>query len=232
MRTSNLLGTALLCLIAGAAASCGSTESTCTERGDCRNPCDDPAYAEKYPAACPDGGTAGSGGTAGNAGSGGDAGDEDVSTGGSGAAGGEAGAGGFDAGDGGDADASDGGEAEAPWCDPTSLPNEDPCVVHDDYGIFVSPSGSDASGCGTMASPCATVAQGLTEAKSTEKRLYVCGDGGAYEESLTVDTSLDGLTVFGGFRCSNWNYAPSAVRTQVKPTDAQTAIEVEAGSSA
>lgn len=233
MRTSNrlVLGTALLGLIAASVASCGPTESTCAERGDCRNPCDDPAYAEKYPAACPDAGTGGTGGTAGEAGSAGDAGDEDVSTGGTGGTGGEAGAGGQDAGDAeaGGSGGEDGGDAEAePYCDPTSSPDEDPCVIHDELGIFVSPSGNDAAGCGTMAAPCATVARGLIEAKSAGKRLYACGDGGSYDEALTIDASLDGLSVFGGFRCSDWSYAPSAVRTQVKPAGAQTAIVVEA----
>ena len=165
------------------------------------------------------GGSGGGGGSAGTGagGSSGDAGDEDVSTGDTGGTGGEAGAGG-----------KDGGDAKAePTCDPTSMPDEDPCVIHDDHGIFVSPSGSDGAGCGTMASPCATIARGLTEAKFASKRLYVCGDGGSYVENLTIDGSLDGLTVFGGFRCDDWSYAPSAVRTQVKPAGAQTALVVE-----
>ncbi len=232
MRTSNrlLLGTTLLCLMAASVASCGPTESTCAERGDCRNPCGDPAYAKKYPAACPDagvGGTGGTGGTGGDAGSAGDAGDEDVSTGGTGGTAGEAG---HDAGDAeaGDSGGEDGGDAEAePYCDPTSTPDEDPCVVHDDHGVFVSPNGSDAAGCGTMASPCATVARGLTEAKTVGKRLYACGDGGTYAESLTVGASLDALTLFGGFRCGDWSYAPGVVRAQVKPAGAQTALVVD-----
>ncbi len=93
--------------------------------------------------------------------------------------GGAAGTGGQDAGDGGDADAgaadsggNDGGDAETePYCDPTSLPGDDPCVIHDDHGIFVSPNGSDGAGCGTMASPCATLTEGMTHAKSEGKRV-------------------------------------------------------------
>jgi hypothetical protein len=152
------------------------------------------------------GGTGGTGGSAGASGTGGvsghDAGDGDAGT---------AGTGGEDGGDGGDAEAE-------PSCDPMSTPGEDACVIHDVYGIFVSPNGSDGAACGTMASPCATIGAGLLRAKADDKRLYACGDDGDYVEAVTVDASVDGLALYGGFRCSDWTYAPSTVRAHVIPS--------------
>jgi len=86
----------------------------------------------------------------------------------------------------------------------TNEPSADPCVVTDALGVFVSPSGSDTGACGTKASPCATIGKGLTVAKAANKRTYVCE--GTYNEKLVVDSSLDGVKVFGGFACSNWAY--------------------------
>ncbi len=169
------------------------------------------------------GGTSGTGGTAGDAGSSGsggtigDAGDEDVSTGGTGGTAGEGGSAGADAGDASDdlTDATE--EPEAFWCDPTWEPGDHECVIDDEFGVFVSPSGSDGAGCGTEANPCATMARGMTEAKAAGKRVYACGDGGAYAENLVIDASLDGLVVFGGFHCSGWTYEPDFVKTNVAP---------------
>jgi len=169
----------------------------------------------------PEGGT---GGTAG------DAGDEDVSTGGTGGTGGSAGIGGSagdDAGDASDApdDVSDAAEEpEAFWCDPTWEPSDNECVIDDEFGIFVAPSGTDGATCGSKAAPCKSVGQGMTRAKTTGKRLYACGDGGTYEESLSVGASLGGLTVYGGFHCSDWSYEPTAARSHVRPSDESPAL--------
>jgi hypothetical protein len=228
LRTTIATGMAGACIAAASLTSCADSGDT----GTCA---DDWSCSGKGGSGGSGGtggssGTGGSGATAGDAGSAGDAG-EDSSTGGTG---GTAGAGGHDAGDAeaGGSGGDDGGDAEAePYCDPASLPDEDPCVIHDDHGVFVSPTGSDGAGCGTMASPCATVARGLTEAKAAGKRLYACGDASAYDENLTIDSSLDGLSVFGGFRCGDWSYAPGSVRTQVKPTGAQTPLLVDAVTS-
>jgi hypothetical protein len=147
------------------------------------------------------GGTGGSGGTGGTGGAN-DAGDAEADA---------------DAGDAGGGP-GDGGDAEAePYCDPTSLPGDDACVIADDYGIFVSPDGVDDASCGTNAAPCATITQGMARAKTEGKRVYACGDGGDYVESVTIDVALDGLALFGGFKCADWSYAPSTVRARVFP---------------
>ena len=156
------------------------------------------------------GGTSGTGGTAGTSGTGGEAGMGGVA--GQDAGDAEAGAAGEDGGDGGDAEV----EAE-PYCDPTSLPGDDVCVIDDLYGVFVSPSGTDSPTCGTQASPCGTIGQAMTRAKADDKRVYACGDGGTFAESVSVDAALDGLTLFGGFECGTWDYAPTTIRTHVMP---------------
>ena len=174
------------------------------------------------------GGTGGSGGaTGGTSGEGG--------TSGSSGTGGEGGTGGYDAGDGGDAEAgaagtggTDAGDAEAEsYCDPTSKPSEDACVIHEDYGIFVSPGGTDEASCGTPTSPCATLQYAMTQAKNGPGRVYACGNAGTYEESLSVDTALDGIEVYGGFDCSaDWSWDAS-IKAQVMPTSPGVAMAID-----
>jgi hypothetical protein len=212
----------LACLAVGgmvAVAGCGKTETDCEDGIGCVDP-----------GTGGSGGTSGTGGTAGGAGSSGsggtvgDAGDEDVSTGGTA---GEGGSAGEDAGDASDdlTDAAE--EPEAFWCDPTWEPGDHECVIDDEFGVFVSPSGSDGTGCGTETNPCATMARGMTEAKAAGKRVYACGDGGVYAENLTIDASLDGLVVFGGFRCSGWTYEPTSVRARVLPSGGGPALVID-----
>ena len=42
-------------------------------------------------------------------------------------------------------------------CDGELLPEDDACVVDEEYGVFVSPTGDDATGEGTRESPFATL---------------------------------------------------------------------------
>jgi hypothetical protein len=211
--TSFALGATVLASMSAVAVACGNS-STCEERGDCvSDPCADPAYAAAYPAACPDTGAAGGAG-----GSVSDAGNDDSSTGGSG------GAQDLDASDASESDAAD--EPEAFWCNPAWEPGDNDCVVDDDYGVFVAPSGADSAGCGTQADPCKTIGQAMTRAKAQNKRVYACGDGGTFEEAVTVDAAVGGLTVYGGFHCGSWAYEPGAVRSRVMPTQGAAAIVV------
>ncbi|HVU01230.1 MAG TPA: hypothetical protein VHE30_05745, partial [Polyangiaceae bacterium] len=143
----------------------------------------------------------GSGGASGASGSGGTSG-----SGGASGAGGTAGASGArDAGP----DVMD----APPACDPTKTPGETACVVDEQYGVFVSPSGNDSSGDGTREHPYQTLAKGLTAAKDATKRVYVCADGGSYGES--VATTPDGAAVFAGFHCADWTW-DDALRAKVE----------------
>ena len=112
------------------------------------------------------------------------------------------------------ADASADADADVgPTCDVTKSPVDEPCVVDDRYGVFVSPGGNDTTGLGTKASPYASVTKGLTAAQG--KNVYVCA--GTYAEAVSVQGLLDGTRLFGGFDCSSWAYAPS-LRPVIKPS--------------
>ncbi len=217
MRTTWILGGAAGLLVTGMiAVGCGSDEPTCEDTRTCGNPGTGGTSGQGGT-----GGASGTGGTAGESGQGGTGGTSEGGTGGTGGGGGE------DAGDdaeaGGGASGSggqDAGDAEAePYCDPGWMPGDDACVVHEEHGVFVSPLGADGAGCGTRTSPCATLGKGMQEAKAQGKRLYACGDGGEYVENVSVGEALDGLLVFGGFRCAGWDYEPGVVRAKVKPSE-------------
>ncbi len=121
----------------------------------------------------------------------------------SGAAGGSGGSSGTGGGGGTSADGSS--------CDRSKEPNENPCVVDDRFGVFVSPNGSDSAS-GTKALPFKTIARALTRANG--KNVYVCA--GTYAEQVTIDASLDGARMFGGFDCASWSYS-AGMRPKVVP---------------
>ena len=66
---------------------------------------------------------------------------------------------------------------------PTKAPSEDACVIADKYGVFVSPTGNDITGDGSMSAPYATLGKGFVKAKTSGKRVYACADGGDFTES-------------------------------------------------
>src|SRR5262245_30065901 len=68
---------------------------------------------------------------------------------------------------------SDGSGDARGTCDLAKRPSEDPCVVDDANGVFVSPAGDD-TGAGTKAAPLKTIGQALTRAKGAQNRLFVC----------------------------------------------------------
>ena len=108
-------------------------------------------------------------------------------------------------------------EADLP-CDATSLPRDSPCVIHEDYGVFVSPLGNTIANCGTREKPCGTVRRAITNALDEGKRVYVCGSAGDYAENLAIDEEMDGVVLFGGFDCYDWSYRPEAVSARIQPT--------------
>ena len=131
-------------------------------------------------------------------------------------------------GDSGSADATVEADAAPPidsaLCDPTKGPHDEACVVDEAYGVFVSPTGSDAFA-GTRASPFRTIAEGMDSAKSSGKpHVYVCS--GSYPEALVVRASRDGLSVFGGLDCATWTYSASSSVT-IAPGQPGYALDVE-----
>ena len=91
--------------------------------------------------------------------------------------------------------------ADAGMCDPTKSPSDDPCVVDEAYGVFVSPRGSDANP-GTRSAPASTIGRGMDLAKAARKRVYVCA--GSFAEPLVVAASRDGVNVYGALDCATW----------------------------
>ena len=97
-----------------------------------------------------------------------------------------------------------------PGCDPTKAPADDACVIDDVAGVFVSPTGDDTTGQGTKTAPYKTFAKALVVAKATDKRVYACA--ATYAESVTLDATNDGVSLFGGLACPEsdagaaWSY--------------------------
>ena len=108
--------------------------------------------------------------------------------------------------------------SEADACDPGTArsPVESTCLISEKYGVFVSPLGNDTTGAGTRSAPYKTVAKGLQSAKGNVMRVYACDDGTAYPDALTIDATLDGMSLYGGFECTGWTYAITR-RARVRP---------------
>lgn len=81
-------------------------------------------------------------------------------------------------------------------CDPSRLPAQSPCVLHESVGVFVSAAGNDAND-GSRARPYGTLKKGIEAAKAAGRRVYVCA--GTYREATI--TLLEGVAVFGNLTC-------------------------------
>jgi hypothetical protein len=154
-------------------------------------------------------GKAGKGGAGGKAGSG---------------SGGKGGASGGGSGEGGESGTAGAG-GSTPKCDPTQSPSEDECVIDEDYGVFVSPNGSDGSGDGSRSKPYATLGKAISKAEAKGKRVYACADGGAYHEALHLDATASGLELYGGFSCDKWAYSTTAKSTVTSSTTLSLHVE-------
>src|SRR5580692_2700167 len=124
------------------------------------------------------------------------------------------------------ADAGDGFDGYA--CDPTKTPAQDPCVISDTDGVFVSPGGR-LGATGKMGDPFLRVGDAIAAATGQSDRVLVCA--GNYDESLILGSTpgqdagsagvqdaeseaaeeeasfTGGVTVFGGLDCANgWKY--------------------------
>jgi Protein of unknown function (DUF1565) len=139
-----------------------------------------------------------------------------------------------DAGDGGtdgDGSAGDGGDgslADESVCDPTRTPAEDPCVIDELYGVFVSPTGADTN-LGTRAAPVRTITKAMALAHGPMQRVYACA--GTYAENLAVSASNNAASVYGGLDCTTWAYDPTHDKVRVAPTQVGYALAVTGTSS-
>jgi hypothetical protein len=115
-------------------------------------------------------------------------------------------------------------DGDASACDGAKSPHDDPCVIDERYGVFVSPLGAD-SNAGTKSAPLLTIGRGMDAAKASGKRVYVCA--GSFREQLIVGTSRDGVNVYGGLDCANWTYSTTN-RVTVAPTQTGYALKIDA----
>jgi hypothetical protein len=111
---------------------------------------------------------------------------------------------------------------DVPSCDLEGgrSPTDNPCLIDERFGVFVSPSGSDATGAGTRAAPFRTLPRALQIAKVDMRRVYACDNGTGFDAGVTLDVTLDGMELFGGFDCGTWKLTPvgrTAIRTASGP---------------
>ena len=138
------------------------------------------------------------------------------------------------------ADASSGDAADGPADAPLHCATDatffampaDPCVTADRYGIFVSATQGSDMGTGKSGSPVRTIGAALGAARDVlaagapNVSVYVCADAD-YAESVTLDASVDGASLFGGFNCDglHWTYDTST-KAHVKAPPGQPALTV------
>lgn len=101
-----------------------------------------------------------------------------------------------------------------PGCDATKDPKDEPCLIADSLGVFVSATAGDDARDGTKASPVATITRGIERARAIGKRrVYVCE--GSYPEHVVLDEQSNGLKLYGGLDCTSFTY--SGGKPQVEP---------------
>ncbi len=103
-----------------------------------------------------------------------------------------------------------------PGCNTPDEPSKNTasCLV-DAYGIFLKPTGNDATGTGTKDNPLRTLGAAAAKLKGKAGRIVACA--GSYEGAGTEITSA--ISIYGGFSCADWTYA--ATNETVFTTDAQ-----------
>jgi hypothetical protein len=109
-------------------------------------------------------------------------------------------------------------------CDTTKDPKDAPGCLDDRVGVFVSATGSDTNA-GTKAAPFATIGKALSSVGALT-RVYVCE--GTYSEDVSITPPVDGISIYGGFKCSDWTYSGN------KPTvgKGQVALKISATTKA
>src|SRR6185503_5893816 len=105
---------------------------------------------------------------------------------------------------------TDGGSGDGPGidapanCDLSKDPKDSPACVDDSVGVFVDATSGKDSNAGTKEAPVKTIGAALAKIGSFT-RVYVCE--GSYAEDLLLDSSHDGVSLFGGWKCSDWSYS-------------------------
>jgi hypothetical protein len=134
----------------------------------------------------------------------------------------DGGTGGHDGGTGGHDGGTDGTGGGNPDCsgDPSTT------NVVDDCGVFAQ-ADAQPGGNGTQAMPFVTLADAITEAQTTGKRVYACTSA-PFTEAVTISA---GIEVYGGLDCTKgWAWSPTARATLDGPADA-VALTIQASAT-
>jgi hypothetical protein len=120
------------------------------------------------------------------------------------------------------ASSSSGGDSGPP---PSCIPSENMEAVADGCGVFVSSTGSDATGKGTQAAPYGTLTKALTKGST----LYACAGATPFSEQITVPA---GTQLYGGLDCSSWKYVGDTTKTSITAGAGQVPVTLAMGSGA
>ena len=119
-----------------------------------------------------------------------------------------------------------GGEAGSaggePACDESKSPKDEPCLVADEYAVFVASDGVMVRQ-GTMDAPLRPLVRGSRPRWRTKcGRVIVCA--GDYAETVEITA---GVSVYGGFDCGDepWEHTASAA-TRVQPSAKGEALRI------
>ncbi len=88
-------------------------------------------------------------------------------------------------------------------CDTTKDPKDAPGCLDDRVGVFVDSILGKDTNPGTKAAPFQTIGKALSST-GTLSRVYVCE--GTYAEDIAIAAPIDGISIYGGFKCSDWSY--------------------------
>lgn len=212
------------------AVGCSNYSDDCENFSKCEPPTTSAGGAGGDTSSVGAGGTSGGTGQGGTGGAGGVGGEGSTSTGGaagSSATGGSTGSGGQNSGSGATSgqSGSAGAAGSGPSCDASASPLEDGCVVDEDFGVFVSPKGSDETGEGTRERPYGTLGHAVELAVSEGKRVYACATEGVFEETLALNAEHEGLELFGALDCSDWTPNPALRAPVLAPEGSALVIE-------
>jgi hypothetical protein len=117
------------------------------------------------------------------------------------------------------------GSGDGP-CDKSGDPSGWMCPIGDADGVFVDSTNGHNGATGTKMDPLKKIQDGIAKAAMGLDRVFVCA--GNYDEHLTmsVAATTDGVGVYGGWDCTQWQYA-AGNHVKVAPTTTGYVVEVD-----
>lgn len=100
-------------------------------------------------------------------------------------------------------------------CDTTKDPKDQAGCIDNRVGVFVDAANGKDTNAGTKEAPFQTIGKALTGVGALT-RVYVCE--GAYPEDVAIAAPVDGISIYGGFKCIAWTYTgnqPQVGKSQI-----------------